>query len=422
MSTFRFIHAADIHLDRALKGLPSDEEIPADVLGATRTAFTRLIDLAIDERVDFLVLAGDLYDTDWQDFSTGHFFLREMARLHRESIPVYLIHGNHDAVQEMTRKLTPPPNVHVFDARKPQTFPIERLGVALHGQSYQEAATTANLAANYPAPVPNAFNIGVLHTALTGREGHLPYAPCSEAELAARGYAYWALGHVHSHAVIATDPYIVFCGNLQGLHVNEMGARGAVLVEVEDGKVSALNRVHTDVLRWFRIDVDISGIDTIDQVPARYRQALEGVLHVSGDAAVCARVTLKGQAPVAPKLRDQLDYLREEFKAQAIIAAKQPVYIEKIRVLASTGVNRTVVAEQKDAVAELQAILAELATDADAQSRVKEEISVLVNKLPTGVTEQGGELLRQFTDGDLAGLMTDSGTQIIDRLASGAAT
>jgi len=196
----RFIHAADLHLDSPLRGLSSYADAPVERLRtATRDAFSKLVTHAIDEQVDFMVIAGDVYDGDWKDFNTGLYFVRQMGRLRQAGIPVYLLYGNHDAESEMTRSLELPDNVHVFTTREAQTHRIEHLKVALHGRSFRVAATTDNLLPDYPDPVQGFLNIGVLHTALEGNAEHARYAPCSVAELQAKGYQYWALGHVHEH-------------------------------------------------------------------------------------------------------------------------------------------------------------------------------------------------------------------------------
>ena len=203
----KFIHTADIHVDSPLVGLAAYQNAPvASLRTATRDAFSALVDLAIDEAVDFMVIAGDLYDGAWKDYNTGHYFVREMGRLNQAGVPVYLLHGNHDAESEMTKRLTLPPNVHLFDSKKPGSYRIEALRVALHGRSCREAATLDNLAIGYPDAVPGWLNIGVLHTALEGYAAHPRYAPCSLAELTAKGYDYWALGHVHEFALLQQNP------------------------------------------------------------------------------------------------------------------------------------------------------------------------------------------------------------------------
>src|SRR3974390_1395346 len=132
-----FLHAADIHLDSPLNGLERYENAPVDrIRGATRRAFTRLIDLAIDKRVDFVLLAGDLYDGDWRDYNTGLFLARELRRLRDCHIPVFLIAGNHDAANKMTRSLRLPDNVRFFSQDRPETVALDALDVAIHGQSF----------------------------------------------------------------------------------------------------------------------------------------------------------------------------------------------------------------------------------------------------------------------------------------------
>ncbi|TFH42733.1 MAG: DNA repair exonuclease, partial [Lysobacterales bacterium] len=198
MAAFRFLHAADIHLDSPLKGLAGHEGRAAErIRTATREAFDQLVGFAIEEQVAFLVVAGDLYDGDWRDYKTGLFFAAQMGRLNKAGIPVYLLYGNHDAESQITRRLVLPENVNVFGSRKPVTFKLDELNVALHGQSFRERDVSDNLALTYPEPIGGAFNIGVLHTGLGGMGGHANYAPCSLGDLVSKGYDYWALGHVH---------------------------------------------------------------------------------------------------------------------------------------------------------------------------------------------------------------------------------
>src|SRR5262249_13962811 len=175
-----FLHAADIHLDSPLRGLEQYEHAPAErIRGATRRAFERLIDLALERRVDFVLIAGDLYDGDWRDYNTGLYLARQLGRLRDAAIPVFVIAGNHDAANKMTRVLRLPGNVQLLSPAAPQTIRLDDLEVAIHGQSFAREAVTDNLVAGYPAAIPGWVNIGLLHTGLTGLEGHAPYAPCT---------------------------------------------------------------------------------------------------------------------------------------------------------------------------------------------------------------------------------------------------
>ncbi|MEO2032165.1 MAG: DNA repair exonuclease, partial [Planctomycetaceae bacterium] len=220
MFEFRFIHAADIHLDSPLRGLQAYEGAPADeIREAVRKALENLVELAIDQKVNFVLIAGDIYDGDWKDFSTGLHFARVVTKLQRASIPVYTISGNHDAESNTTKSLPLPANPDgspvLLSNRKAETIRLKELEVAIHGRSFKTAKETDNLALQYPSAVSGWFNIGMLHTALTGVEGHEPYAPCTTADLLSKDYQYWALGHVHNrqqnHQPEETP--IVFPGN-----------------------------------------------------------------------------------------------------------------------------------------------------------------------------------------------------------------
>ena len=380
----KFIHTADIHLDSPLCGLASYENAPVQALRtATRDAFTKLIDEAIDELVDFMVIAGDLYDGNWRDYNTGHFFVREMGRLNKAGIPVYLLYGNHDAESEMTKRLGFPPNVHVFDARKPSTFRIEALRVALHGRSFKDAATLDNLVLTYPAPVAGWLNIGVLHTALEGDAAHARYAPCSVAELNARGYDYWALGHVHQHEVVQQNPWVVFPGNLQGRHIRETGPRGAVLVTADDSGILAVDRLIIDVLRWERFEVDVSAAVDLPAVLRVVGTELEVLLGRQPDNKPMAlRVLLGGRSAAHGELFGRHAVLREEVLALAAALGGDRLWIEQVKLRTTPAIDAGQIQQRADAIADLQALLQQVPQDDDFMRSLADGLRQFAGKAP----------------------------------------
>ena len=178
------------------------------------------MDLALEQQVAFVLLAGDLYDVGWRAWQTGHFLVQQLARLEREGIRVFSISGNHDAERVLKKQLHLPGRM--FASAQPERVVLEELGVAITGQSYAEREVTQDLAANYPEPQAGLLNIAMLHTAC-GVGGHANYAPCTPAQLAATGYDYWALGHIHTRMVLSQRPWIVFPGVLQGRHHQRAG-------------------------------------------------------------------------------------------------------------------------------------------------------------------------------------------------------
>jgi len=334
VTSFRFLHAADLHLDSPLRGLDADLAAPAQrIRRASREALANLVELAIAEAVDFVVIAGDLYDGDWQDFRTGQALVAALGRLTRAGIRVVAIRGNHDAESVLTRNLRLPEGATLLAARTPQTLQLPEIGVAVHGQSFATRDVQDNLARSYPAPLPGLFNIGLLHTAATGRPGHASYAPCTVEQLAGHGYDYWALGHIHTREELLRDPWIVFPGNIQGRHVNEAGVKGATLVTVREGRVAEVAHRPLDTVRWHRLAVDCGGVMDMEQALERIRHALGAAIDVADGRLLALRLTLEGDcAAHAALARDPLGTRERVRSAGLEVAEEEAFWIEAVRV------------------------------------------------------------------------------------------
>lgn len=407
MTSFRFLHSADIHLDSPLKGLANIEGRVAErIRTAPRAAFEALVERAIEDEVDFLVIAGDLYDGNWRDYKTGLFFAEQMGRLNQARIPIYLLHGNHDAESQITKPLSLPDNVSVFDTRKAETFRIDELNVALHGQSFREKAVLDNLVPGYPAPVDGAFNIGVLHTALGGMGDHANYAPCSLPELVAKGYDYWALGHVHQGKVVNERPYVVFPGNLQGRHVRETGPKGGRLVTVEMGEVVEVAALTFDVVRWAVLDVDVAAAGSTVDVVDLMRQALaQGVVNADG-RLLSARIVLQGRTELHSLLVTDVENLTAEARAAALGLGDEVAWVERVAVRTTTVGDTAALAMREDTLGDLQRMLKEAIADDELLGQLKENIGELVGKLPHKLRDgYEDEVLGAAVSGDYAALI-----------------
>lgn len=364
---WRFLHAADLHLDSPLRGLDRHEGAPVEPLrSATRRALIALVDLAIEREVQALLIAGDLYDGDWDDFRTGLFFHQQMNRLASRDIRVFIVRGNHDAESRITRQLPPMAHVHVFESRRGGTVDLPDSGVAIHGRSFSKPAVTEDLLPGYPPPVPGQFNIGLLHTSLTGNPDHDPYAPTTEARLIATGYDYWALGHIHQRQVVReSSPCIVYPGNLQGRHARETGPKGCELVEIEHGRIVRHEPVVLDVLRWHRLALDLGGIDDLEALARRIDPAFEALLAgetgpgcaVGVDAGAasrlhCVRVVLCGRSRLHGAEAAQPGLLEAAVRAQALQQAGR-LWIEQVRVELASPLDRGALAARDDALGEV---------------------------------------------------------------------
>lgn len=386
---FTFLHAADIHLDSPLRGLEGYADAPvAQLRQATRRAFDNLIDLAIEEQVAFVLLAGDLYDGDWKDYNTGLFFIDRISRLRKENIRVFLASGNHDAASQITKSLRLPDNVHLFSTKQPQTILLEDLGVAVHGQGYHTRALAENIASNYPQALPHHLNIGLLHTSLTGRQGHEPYAPCSLDDLMSKGYDYWALGHVHLREEVSQSPWIVFPGNIQGRHIHESGAKGATLVRVEEGRISAVEHRDLDVLRWSRCQVDLTECATMDMALDAVRQAMETEQANAEGRPLAIRLHLFGKSPLHAELHRDSAPLTEEFRG--IAAGLGEMWLEKVQFATQRPVALTTDLGEETPMADLILAIDNLDFAPTALMELAPEIGELQKKLPPELLHEGG--------------------------------
>ncbi|WP_435020174.1 metallophosphoesterase family protein [Tundrisphaera sp. TA3] len=334
---FTFLHAADIHLDSPLRGLDRYEGCPADeIRGATRRALANLVKLAIDEKVAFVLIAGDVYDGDWRDHNTGLWFVRQMSILRDAGIDVFLISGNHDAKNKMTRELRLPDNVTTLSTDRPESRRTRDGSAAIHGQGFATAAVTEDLSATYPAAVPGCFNVGMLHTSATGREGHERYAPCTVDSLRSKGYGYWALGHVHAREVLdARDAPIVFPGNVQGRHIGEEGAKGCMLVTVDDAGAATTEFRPLDVLRWAMCRIDASAARSPDDVVDAFQDQIAGLLDAADRRHLAVRVRVSGATAAHSVLVARAEDWSNDIRSVAISHGADRIWVESVKVRTS---------------------------------------------------------------------------------------
>lgn len=410
----RFIHAADPHLDSPLQGLEAHEGAPVEVLrGATRRAFENLVNLAIEESVDFVVIAGDLYDGDWKDYSTGLFFRAQMVRLQSKGTPVYLIAGNHDAASVITKKLSLPENVHVFSTRTTESLEVAGHPVTIHGRGFPNRAVPENLAIEYPMTVPGRFNLGLLHTSLTGRPGHDTYAPCSVAELREKGYGYWALGHIHQPEVINKDPWIVFAGNCQGRHIKETGQRGCRLVTVSDSlQVAGVEWRSLDVVRWEELNVDLSGVETETDATRLVGDAMGKAVTAAEGRLVAARIVLSGTTQLHGSLHRNDEHWNAQFQASAQDLGAEAIWIERITVSTSPVYDIAQLAE-RDALTKI--VVSNLNETDHQPILLPPEIQEMLSILPLEVRS---EVEEELNGQQRATVLSDVRAIILDALAT----
>jgi len=411
----KLVHAADLHVDSPMRGLERYENAPVEQMrGATRRALENLVDLCIEEEASLLLLAGDLYDGDWKDYATGLFFAAQMSRLRHAGVRVAIVWGNHDAESQISRHLQLPDNVAVLPAGEPGSVAYGDLGVVVHGQSYAHPAEKGDLASGYPEARPGLINLGMLHTAATGRPGHQPYAPCDVATLASKGYDYWALGHVHAREVLSEAPWIVFPGNLQGRHCRESGPKGAMVISVDAGEIQRVEFRPVDAVRWCLAEIDVGDTQTPYDVVDMVRTRLEAELSAAEGRPLAARVVLTGTTPAHGPFVDDAEGWINRLRAEANDLG--PVWLEQVRLRTAPTIDVKGLAERDDAVGQIARALEELQHDDAGLASLMAELEDVHKKLPAELRTPKG--LRLDDPSTIRRLLKDAEDLVLARLAT----
>lgn len=392
------------------------EDAPVEqIREATRRALENLVELCLAEQVRFVVIAGDVFDGDWPDYSTGLYFSACMARLCRAGINVFLVSGNHDAESRISRRLTLPEGVFVFPVDRPATCVLDDVAAAVHGMGFREPQVTDNVVPRYPDPVPGCFNIGVLHTSLEGQEGHVPYAPCRLSDLLAKGYDYWALGHIHKRMVLHESPYVVYPGNLQGRHVRETGAKGCTLVTV-NGRTATLEHRPLDVIRWVVCVVDLTGAASDADFFSRVAAAVQGA---AGDSELplALRVRLTGLTALHGRILADPERYRHEV-ANAVLSLSDPgrIWLEAVRF--DTRAEAPIASRSvADAVGSFLATAEQLTADEQFLAEFLEHVQGVQRHIAACVARPDATRVESLAD--VRSLLPDARELVLDSLRAG---
>ena len=287
MKRLKFVHSADLHLDSPFSGLRSlAPEIAETLYQATFNAYDNIINLCIQEKVDALLIAGDIFDGADRSLRAQLKFVDGLNRLDGANIRSFICHGNHDPLNGWEADLTLPDTCHRFGRELEQVpvFMDEPDRAVVYGISYPQREVRENLVPRFGIVEPEPFTIGLLHANVDNNPAHDSYAPCSLKDLESTGIDYWALGHVHTSQVLReANPTVVYPGNPQGRHPNEAGPRGVYVVEVSDTNQVKLDFRAVDVVRWATLKIDIDGLesdqsllDLIDQEIKRCQDNADG--------------------------------------------------------------------------------------------------------------------------------------------------
>lgn len=311
MPSFRFIHAADLHLDTpftGMSGLP--DRLRRHLQESTFAALGDMVELAVSEDADFVVISGDVYDASESSLRAQLRLKEAWDKLALHGIPVYIIHGNHDPLSSSRLRLAYPPNVTVFGGSRPESVTALRRRdgqpvAVVSGISYPTASVTDNTALMFRREANSPlYHIALLHANVDGQEGHDAYSPCSLKDLKDSGFDYWALGHIHKRQVLSESPWVVYPGNIQGRNPKETGPKGCYVVDVSDQGEALLTFRELDHVRWIELDVTIEDLTTEEAWKERVEEKLEEIREGLEGKTGMARMTFVGRGPLHPILQN----------------------------------------------------------------------------------------------------------------------
>ena len=420
MEPFRFVHAADLHIDSPFKGL---QEVSPAIAGrlreSTYDAFKNLVRFCIDSRADFLLIAGDIYDGADRSVQAQIRFREGVRRLAEFGIQTFVAHGNHDPLDGWQSSLEQPGALHTFGP-VPEWIDAERDGVPIaqiQGVSYPTREVRDNLALEFTPPRrAGLFSIGLLHCNVGGSTGHDDYAPCTIDDLVDTGIDYWALGHVHAAQQLSPEkPNVVYPGCIQGRHPNEPGERGCYLVEVGPDGGATLTFHPLDVVRWERRNVDVAEEKNVDGVLEAIARTAQELRVESGSRDLICRLTLTGRGPMHGELaRDEgaLNALLEAAREDAGSASPW-VWIESLHDQTRPDVDLARRAEQDDFLGMLLQRAEHALEDRERLSELSDPImEEFARRINVG-------LLEQPSDDDLRDWLDRARWLLAERLESG---
>lgn len=377
MNDFRFVHAADLHLDTPFEGVGRVDPAVRDALrDASLDAWDDLVALTIARAASFLVLAGDIYDGAQRGLRAQLRFVRGLERLSERGIRTFIAHGNHDPLDGWSAIRAWPGAVTVFGSGDPYGNAVEQGGVRLatvYGVSYERPDVCDNLARRFMRGSEPGLHVAVLHCNVGGVQEHAPYSPCTLDDLRAAGMDYWALGHIHKRQVVhEADPWVVYPGNLQGrgTKTSELGAKGAMVVEVVDSRVAKVSFEPVDRIRFVVCPVDVTACRDLAEVRAAIWSHGTALQELHAGRGLLVHAVLSGRGHLAAELHPWiLDEMVRDLREQA--SDRTPfLWWRRIDNAVRGAVDPDVIRARGDFSAELMRTRAALADDDDRRQVV----------------------------------------------------
>jgi DNA repair exonuclease SbcCD nuclease subunit len=379
-----FIHTSDLHLGTPFKGLSSvNPDLAERIKDATYSAFQKIVDLCISDQVDFLIIAGDVFDSEYQSLSAQLMLIKELEKLSAKGIPTYIVAGNHDPYPTWPDHIFSLPHIHIFGTHSVEKVEYQKQGetlAAMYGISFPKAKVQRNLSKLFPAtPSPAPFSVAILH-GTTGETGdHVPYAPFQLKEILAGPFDYWALGHIHKHQVLhEAFPAVVYSGNPQGRDFGEKGLRGCYKVSLREGERPELKFIPVQTIQFEELSVDCTDVNSVNQLKQKIDRQIRDFLDQFPGISFIFRIFLEGSTELHGLLQDDAERNELQEILNAEWGVDEPfVWIDKLIPRTSPVVDLETLKHQSDFVGELLKEFEAIRKDPEALSTMLHQIRTI---------------------------------------------
>ena len=411
---FKFIHCSDLHIDSPFKGFSSVEHSLAEVLRkSTYQAFQNIVDLALKEGVDAILIAGDIYDGADKSLEAQLKFRRLLQKLSDEGISIFIVYGNHDPLDSWSASLEWPERVHIFSGKEVESVPVKKNGIVeahIYGISYPKRDVKENLVRKFSQDNTGGFAIGLLHSNVGHQLDHGNYAPCSMDDLIAAGMDYWALGHIHRFQVLReSNPAVVYSGNTQARHMRELGEKGCCLVTLNENTVPSIKFVPIDAVRYVQDKINISGSVTLEEVINAVRSRCEELVGRIQGRGIFLDLSLNGRAQVHFELQREGTIRGLQDEIRTYFQGKNPSIWLSLKLDTAGIYDLETLKEGKDFIADLINLF-ELEQRGEVSSDFKEVLK------PVFETWQGKKYLHNFSDEEIKDVLTKARSLCLDKI------